>query len=71
MNLENISIVVRLEDSSRALNMQMSVLMKEREKAIETRTNWYRKKTDPCLCSLLNAVLWNRLTVSGIEGKEP
>lgn len=48
--------------------MQVCVLMKEREKAIKTRPHWYRKKTDSCLCSLPNSVLWNRRTVSGIEG---
>lgn len=48
--------------------MQVCVLMKERENAIKTRPHWYRKKTDSCLCSLLNAVLWNCRTVSGIEG---
>lgn len=47
--------------------MQMCMLMKERDKVIKARTDWCRKKTDSCLSSFLNAVLWNCLTVLGIE----
>lgn len=48
--------------------MQMCMLMKERDKAIKTRADWCRKKTDSCLSAFLNAVLWNCLTVLDIEG---
>lgn len=47
--------------------MQICVSKKERDKMIKTRTDWHRKKTDSCLSTFLNAVLWNRLIVLGFK----
>lgn len=50
--------------------MQMCMLTKERDKRSRQGLMRYRRKTDSCLSSLLNAVLWNCLNCVG-RGRKP